>query len=214
METNMGWLIQRDQVDDPVAHLTRKFTYENDKHAWLPLDGARAGNTVYLAIKSTDKKTGRSYVLAAVILISNTKKDGFGYKDQDEGMGPHQYDCPLRIMRLLSPIADLPHARYSPEWRAGVAAWHEENRKRRQKRHSLRVGHLVTLPEAVRFPGGITANRFRVAHFRRRTPIFEALDRPGFYCRLRGATLTAATVADPPGSASPCAAEPSVPNFQ
>jgi hypothetical protein len=200
METNMGWLFQRDPIEDPVAHLMRKFTYENDQYAGLPLDGARAGNTVYLAVRATDKTTGRSYVFAAVILIRNTKKDGFGYKDQDEGMGPHQYDCPQRIMRLLSPIADLPHARYSPDWRAGVAAWHDQNRKRRQKRNSLRVGHVVTLQDAVRFPRGITARRFRVAHFRRRTPVFEALDRPGFYCRLRSATLAAAAISDPPAS--------------
>jgi hypothetical protein len=49
---------------------------------------------------------------------------------------------------------------------------------------------------------------FRVAHFRRRTPIFEALDRPGFYRRLRNATLAAAAVAEPPGCASPSAVRP------
>jgi hypothetical protein len=57
----------------------------------------------------------------------------------------------------------------------------------------------VTLPDAVRFPGGITAKCFRVAHFRRRIPIFEPLDRLGFYCRLRSGTLAAAAVAEPPG---------------
>jgi hypothetical protein len=201
METNMGCLVQPDPVDDPVAHLTAKYNYDCDTNTLQVLDGARAGNTVYLAIRATMKQTGDSYVFAAVIPICNTRKDGFGYKEQDEGMGPHQYDCPLRIMRRLSPISDLPSARYSPEWRAGVAAWHDENRKRRQKRNSLRVGHLVTVPNEVRFPGGITASRFRVAHFRRRTPIFEALDRPGYFCRLRAATLAAATVTEPPPQA-------------
>jgi hypothetical protein len=56
----MGWLFQRDPVDDPVAHLRRKFTYEDDQYAQHPLDGGRADNTVYLAIRSTDKNTGRS----------------------------------------------------------------------------------------------------------------------------------------------------------
>jgi hypothetical protein len=196
----MGWLFQRDPIDDPLAYLMAKYNYDCATHTLQTLDGARAGNTVYLAVRSTDKNTGRSYVFAAVILIRNSQKDGFGYKDQDEGMGPHQYDCPQRIMRLLSPIADLPHARYSADWRAGVAAWHDQNRKRRQRRNSLRVGNVVTLSDAVRFSGGITARSFRVAYFRRRTPVFEALDRPGFYCRLRSSTLAAASIADPQSS--------------
>ena len=175
----------------------RKYTYEDDNHVLQPLDGARAGNAVYLAVKSTDKKSGRSFVFAGVILISNTKKDGFGYKGQDEVMGPNEYDCPQRIMRLLSPLAELPRPGHAGEWRAQVAARHDELRRRRQRRNSLHVGDIVTLPDAVRFSGGINARSFRVAHFRRRTPIFEALDRPGFYCRLRSGTLAAAEIAEP-----------------
>jgi hypothetical protein len=56
------------------------------------------------------------------------------------------------------------------------------------------------LPAPTRFSGGITATEFRVAHFRRRTPIFEALDRPGHLCRLRAATLAAATITAPASS--------------
>ena len=193
----MGWMFQRDPVEDPVAHMVSKFTYDGGKYTQEPLDGARAGNTVYLAIKATDKKTGRSFVFAAVILISNTKKDGFGYKDQTETMGPHQYDCPERIMRLLSPVGDLPYASYAADWRAGVAARRAEKRRRRQLRNSLRIGSTVTLQTAVRFPGGATATAFSVAHFRRKTPIFISLDGPEFYCRLTAATLAAATISQP-----------------
>ena len=168
-----------------------------------PIDGARTGNAVYLAIRSTDKKTSRSFVFAGVILISNTRKDGFGYKDQDEIMGPNECACPRRIMRLLSPLSDLPRIGYAAEWRDRVEAWHEDQRRRRQQRQSLRVGSVVTVPHAVRFTGGTTASAFQLAHFRGRTPIFEALDRPGFYCRLRGATLAAATVTFPADHAPP-----------
>jgi hypothetical protein len=199
----MGWISQRDPVDDPVAHLMAKYTYDCDTHSLQPLDGARAGNTVYLAVRSTIKKTGRSFVFAGVIPISNTKKDGFGYKDQDEVMGPREHACPRRIMHLLSPIADLPRAGYAPEWRARVATGHEEQRRRRQHRNAFRIGSIVTLSDSACFSGGVTARSFRVAHFRRRTPIFEALDRPSF-CRLRGATLAAASMTEP--SAEPASA--------
>jgi Domain of unknown function (DUF6927) len=193
----MGWLYRNEPIDDPLAYLTAKYNYDCETHTLRTLDGARVRNTVYLAVRSTDKKTSRSFVFAAVIMISNTKKSGFGYKDQTESMGPNQLDCPLRIIRLLSPIGDLPHAGFAADWRARVAAHHDEQRQRRQRRNSLSVGSIVTLPTAVRFSGGITVSEFRVAHFRRRTPIFEALDRPGFLCRLRAATLAAATIAAP-----------------
>lgn len=198
----MGWLFQHDPVDDPVACLMAKYNYDCDTHTLQTLAGARAGRAVYLAVRSTIKETGHSYVFAAVILISNTKKDGFGYKDQDESMGPNDCACPERIMRLLSPVAALPHAGYAPEWRARVAAWHDQQRAHRQRRSSLRVGSTVTLPDELRFSGGVTARSFRLVHFRRRTPIFEALNRPGFYCRLRRTALAIAQITDPPGSAA------------
>ena len=108
-------------------------------------------------------------------------------------MGPNQCDCPQRIMRLLSPLAELPHIGLAADWRVCVAP-------HRHSRGSLSVGSIVTLPAPTRFSGGITASEFRVAHFRRRTPIFEALDRPGHLCRLRAATLAAATITAPASS--------------
>ena len=80
----MGWLYRNEPIDDPLAYLKAKYNYDCETHTLQTLDGARVRNTVYLAVRSTVKKTGRSFVFAAVILISNTKKSGFGYKDQDE----------------------------------------------------------------------------------------------------------------------------------
>ena len=119
----MGWLYRDEPIDDPLAYLKAKYNYDCETHTLQTLDGARVGNTVYLAVRSTEKKTGRSFVFAAVILISNTKKHGFGYKDQDRKHGAVPMRLPPdRIIRLLSPIADLPHAGYTAEWRARVAA--------------------------------------------------------------------------------------------
>jgi hypothetical protein len=194
----MGWLYQRDPIDNPLAYLKAKYNYDCETHTLQTLDGARVRNTIYLAVRSTDKKTGCSFVFAAVILISNTRKHGFGYKDMTEAMGPRECDCPQRIMRLLSPVADIPNPSYTVEWRARVATRRIELRRQRDQRRSLRAGSVVTLATAASFSGGLTASQFRVAYFRRRTPVFEPVDRPGFYCRLRGATLAAATIAEPP----------------
>jgi hypothetical protein len=196
----MGWLYQNDPVEDPVAYLTDKYNCDGHTRIWLVLAAARVSNTVYIAIRSTDKATAASYVFAAVILISNTKKHGFGYKDMDESVGPCQCDCPDRIMRLLTPITDLPNPGYAADWLARVAARKNEKHRQRQRRKSLRVGSVVTLPSAARFSGAITASKFRVADFRRRTPIFEAVGRPGLRYRLTAATLAAATITDPQNS--------------
>lgn len=199
----MGWLYQHDPVNDPVAYLTRELTQDNKRRSLQPLDAARVGNTVYLAVQSTDKTTGCSYVFAAVILISNTKKHGFGYKDMDESMGPCECACPERIMRLLSPLADLPNpSRAAAEWRAKVAAHREEQRRQRELRQSLRVGSTVTMPNPIRFRGGAVASKFVITRFRRKTPIFLSLDGPEFYCRLTSAALAVATITDPEKAAA------------
>ena len=198
----MGWLYRHDPVDDPLAYLTSKYNYDRDTNTLQTLAGARVGNTVYLAVKSTDKTSGASYVFAAVILISNTKKYGFGFKDMDESMGPCECACPERVMRLLTPIADLPNPGYAAEWRARVAARKTEKRQRRELRQSLRVGSVVTMPTPIRFPGGSEASKFIVTRFRRKTPIFLSLDGPEFTCRLTAATLAAATI-EPPQNSNP-----------
>jgi hypothetical protein len=197
----MGWLYQRDPVDDPVAELTAQFTCDGHTRTWHVLAAARVASTVYMAVKSTDKASGETYVFAAVILISNTKKHGFGYKSMDESVGPCQCDCPDRIMRLLTPIAELPNPGHAADWRARVADRKAEKRRQRQRRNSLRIGSTVTLQSAVRFHGGATASSFCVAYFRRKTPIFVSLDGPEFHCRLTAATLAAAAIADPPTEA-------------
>lgn len=194
----MGWLYQNDPVNDPVAELTARFIGNDDTRTWHVLAAARVANTVYMAVKSTDKATQESYVFAAVILISNTKKRGFGYKDMDESVGPCQCDCPDRIMRLLTPIADLPNPGYAAAWRALVEARKNAKRQQRERRRSLRVGSIVTLPTAASFRGGYSASRFRVVYFWGRTPVFEAGDPPTFRCRLTAAMLAAATIAAPP----------------
>jgi Domain of unknown function (DUF6927) len=196
----MGWLYQDNPVDDPVAELTAHYTYDGDTRTWVALAAARVANTVYIAVQSTDKATGQTYVFAAVILFSNSTKNGFGNKHMDETVGPAQCDCPDRIMRLLTPITDLPNPGYAANWRARVEARKIEKRQQRQRRQSLRLGDIVALPDAAYFSPGITASTFRVADFDRKTPIFEALDRPGLRCRLKAETLAGATITRPESS--------------
>ena len=193
----MGWLFKHDPIDNPVAYLTNQFTHDGESRASRVLGAARVANTVYMAVKVTEKATGRSYVFAAVILISNTRKNGFGYKDMDETMGPCACACPDRIMRLLSPVEDIPNPSYAAAWRARVATHKTANAEVRAKRKTLQPGSIVTLECAVTFRDGTTASTFRMRFVRRKTPVFEPIDRPGFWCRLPAASLAAATITPP-----------------
>lgn len=158
------------------------------------LAAARVANTVYMALKITENTTGKWFVLAAVILISNTQKHGFGYKDMDETVGPYECACPDRIMRLLSPITDIPSPSYAAEWRAHVAARKTADAELRTKRKQLRPGSIVTLEREVSFRDGTKAIAFRMRFLRRKTPVFEPVDRPGFLCRLSASSMAAATI--------------------
>jgi hypothetical protein len=202
----MGWLTRHDPIDDPVAYLADRHNYHDEYRRCRVLAAARVANTVYMALECTDKTSGTSFVLAVVILIFNTRKRGFGYKDMDETMGPCECACPDHIMRLLSPVADIPNPSYAADWRARVAAHKQAGAELRRKRKSLHPGSVVTLPHLVSFRDGTTATAFRVRCLRGRTPIFEPLDRPGFACRLRAATLAAADIVPPDATSVPAQA--------
>ena len=76
---------------------------------------AMVGSTYYAAVRTTNSETGYDKIWGAVVLTSTKKDDGFnfGYKDMSEDMGPCYYDCPKRILDLLSPTDN----EYALNWR-------------------------------------------------------------------------------------------------
>ena len=196
----MGWLYQAQLLrpDTPVAYLRRQFTCDGERFRSTVLDAAAVRSTVYAAIRSQDRETGADYVFCAVILFRNNERDGFGYKDMTECMGPYEVDCPDRIMRLLSPVERIPHASYAADWHRRVAAAKENRRTASQVAAQLRPGVVVRLAREVRFArSGVVATAFRLRHFHRRTPIFAPVDHPNFLCRLPRQMLATATVGEP-----------------
>ena len=106
----MGWLYQRDPIDNPLAYLKAKYNYDCETHTLQTLDGARVRNTVYLAVRSTVKKTGGSFVFAAVIMISNTKKMGSATRTKPRAWGRTNstVPCASSACCLRSPIFPMP----------------------------------------------------------------------------------------------------------
>lgn len=193
----MGWLFHNQKLrhETPVQYITREFSHESETAKATVLAAAPVRGTIYAAVRNEDKTTGKTYVFCAVILFKNSERSGFGYKDMDESCGPCEVDCPDRILRLLSPVDEIPNPGYAAEWRARVAEKKVQDRRMRQSVGKLAPGDIIRLPHAVSFrASGVTADRFRFLDHYKRTSIFEPIEYPGLRCRLRRDTLAAATI--------------------
>ena len=159
------------------------------------LDAASVRGTVYAAVRNQNLADSTDYVFCAAILFENNERDGFGYKDMCESMGPCEVDCPDRIMRLLSPVEQIPNPGYSADWRQRVAAAKEQRNATTRMTAQLKPGVVIKLTEEATFgKTGVSGTEFRLRAFRKRTPIFEPVGAPGFLCRLRRQTLATATI--------------------
>jgi hypothetical protein len=105
-----------------VGYIRRQLTYETETHKHVALDAAAVRGVIYAAVQPEDKSTAQIYTRCAVVLFSNNKREGFGYKVMDETMGPYEANCPDRIMRLLSPLQDIPCSSDAETWRERVEA--------------------------------------------------------------------------------------------
>lgn len=94
------------------------YSSESETHRWEVVDSALKGTTVYLAIKKTEKATGKFEVYAVVAL---THMDDHGYfmiKTMSEDMLPYYYDAPKHLLdKLTAPYNDS-----AREWREKCAA--------------------------------------------------------------------------------------------
>jgi len=174
----MGWMLQDEPLrhETPASYITRHFTYDSERR------------------RATVLATATTYVFAAVFLFKNNRSAGFGYKDMTESMGPHECDCPDRIMQLLSPVEDIPDPSYSADWRARVAARKAQRKQARKSVDAVAIGDVVRLGSEVAFRGGVRAQAFRMIDQRKRTRIFEPLSHPGMRCRLPSQMIATATV--------------------
>lgn len=81
----------------------------------------KEGNDVYEDLEKNERK-----IFAVVFFTSTDMKDyfNFSYKDIHESCGPFAYDCPLSILKLLSPTND----EWALEWRRKCYEKHEKKK--------------------------------------------------------------------------------------
>ena len=117
----MGWLYRDRPLrhEKPVDFFRRELTFTRDGVSSTVLDAAAVGSTVYAAVRNVNyPEPGCDYVYCAVILFRNNDRDGFGYKDMCESMGPYESECPEAILDLLTSTDNA----YALKWRARCRA--------------------------------------------------------------------------------------------
>lgn len=168
----MGWLFYNHPVADVKAEIESPssgiFTTSAPGHAYEVLDSAIVGNTYYAAVKRT-LPDHPPYVFAAIFLFKNGKRSGFGYKDMDEGSGPYECACPLRILNKLSPLEDFPGgvegSGYAAGWRERVREYHRTKATQSSAAKALKPGDTFKLAEPLTFTSGIKADTFTVTTY-------------------------------------------------
>lgn len=109
----MGWTTisathyKRNGTVDRLKEVYDMWEVENHGKTHV-LKMSLVGSVVYGAIQNVD--TG---VVWGLVVLTSAKDDEFSYKDMDDTCGPNYYDCPISILKLLSPT----DSEYANEWR-------------------------------------------------------------------------------------------------
>ena len=109
----MGWTFYHVDNVDRLHEVRKMCTWQDENRGAEVLDIALRGCVVYAAVHCWGPD--EDYINAVIFLTRNDTKEyhNFGYKPMTENMNPYYYDCPLRILNLLTPTTNP----YALEWR-------------------------------------------------------------------------------------------------
>lgn len=159
----MGWT---EDFETPINIETFFEKMCNDENAISKrriLTASQVGFTeAYAAYEIIDKQKNTKEVIALVFLIQYHKNGHFSYKDMSEFSGPYQYNCPEKILKLLTPIDEKRYgetAKYALNWRK--ICWDKIN-KRKSLKGKLKVGQVIKFKEPIHFSNGYTRQELTV----------------------------------------------------
>ncbi len=145
----MGWLIACNATGkSPKQELAERLVDSAGKYRVV--DAAMVGSIYYAAIENV----ADGYTFAVVCLTRGGYNRPFGYKDMDEGMGPCESQCPMRILDKLTPL-DHPawkgNTEYARAWRERCYNYHAA----RKAKGTPKPGQRVIFAEPIKFTNGM-----------------------------------------------------------
>jgi hypothetical protein len=147
----MGWLFRNAPLrhEAAVSYICRQLTYETQTLKNTVLDAIAVRGVTYAAVRTEDKSAGTIYTLCAVVPFKNSRRNGFGFRIMNETMGPYEADCPDRIMRLLSPVPDIPDSASAGKWRERVRKCKAASEVACQRTRDLQPGTALRLEREI-----------------------------------------------------------------
>lgn len=154
----MGWTYtHKDEGESVKEFFSKEFGYANEKRKTRVLDCAVVClREAYLAFEDMNLVDGTREVFAIVCALDYRPLDhwNFGYKDMDETMGPYYYNCPERILNLLTPTDN----EYALKWRRKC----REAVERRKKVAKIKNGDILEFEEPIVFQNGCKIRQLQV----------------------------------------------------
>lgn len=106
---------------DRKNEIINDLTWDDEKSSCKVLDISGKNNIFYFAVEDYDKETGEKSINGGVVLTC--MKDKVLMKNIiDEIQGPFYYDCPSRIIDILSPTNN----EYAKEWRTKCLEYQQD----------------------------------------------------------------------------------------
>ena len=92
----------------------------------IPLNDELESSEIYLAVRNLE---GRIYasVIELTTLERAPNRNEVIYRITDEDFGPHNYDCPIDILSILSPVDDCNEINYATKWRESQRVYKKTN---------------------------------------------------------------------------------------
>ena len=143
----MGWTgLNKPKKKSIKDFFAGEFNNETDKGKITVIDCSATLTEAYLAMEMM--RDGKRTVFGMVCLIRHTRNSywNFNYKDMDETMEPYAYNCPERILDILTPTDN-----------DNANTWRSKCRlviKQKKDRPKFKAGDKLEFEEPIRFANG------------------------------------------------------------
>lgn len=157
---------------DKKKELDNHFTYESNIADWRVLKSSMVGKVYYAAVEYTPKEGNTNFpkhVFALICLTNVRPKEycNFGFKDVAEECGPCEIECPISILKLLSPTESV----YANAWRKRCYEYHEWQ-KSPDNPKNLPVGSVISF----NFDGKVYNMRKMAPQYQFKTPWWYSVE--------------------------------------